>query len=205
MITTTTRLVILCLFLQGCFIHQDTSSRVSDGNSIRGHLSSASSIDYPVDTGFHFTQYIERDSAGAVNVIGQYLNGKKDGCWRYFFQGVLVRTVIYQDGKLIASIKPEAKKQYELIKLFLPDATEREFMFTGSVLQTESSISDSVTTINRFNSYGKDTSILYHMQGDDIVYTMMRGRDKRMYSMLVPVNDTNFLIIDLKSKTYRLK
>lgn len=156
------------------------------------------------DTAYNIKQYIKRDSLGKIEVVGQYLNGKKDGLWRYFVREELVRIEILAEGKIIGVYHPESGSRYEGIRVRMSDDCARQSYFNHNKLVKEEIQCDSTQITDAYYFRG-DTTLMIRLQDNVPLYTLVSDIDKRIHTIIVPFGDTSNLIIDLKQRKYSVK
>ncbi len=163
-------------------------------------------IGHDADTNYQFSAYIKKDSAGNVQVVGQLLNGKKDGAWRFYHNKKLAWTEYYdQDHRILVS-KPEERNTFATYQVYLPDSLSKIFSYSKNKLSKIETIHYSQSVQEQFD-YQKntDTLIINNKINDSVFFNTLTNRKNSFYQMAFAVNDSSVLLIDLVSGKFYVK
>jgi hypothetical protein len=188
---------LLFSFFAGCY---------NQGMQAKKKLSANTKQESNNDSLFKLVQYVKNDPVNKSKIVGQFLNEKKDGIWRYFIMEKLQKVEIYVSGKLIGNYYPETNNSYEKYEFTMPDNTERQFYFKGKQSVIEKNINADITIMDKFDQFKKtDTIITTRYVNDNIIFSLLSTKIGKYHALIVPVKDTNVLNINLNTKNFTLK
>jgi len=159
-----------------------------------------------VDSGYNFTTYLKRDSTGHVTVMGQFLNGKKDGAWRYFSNGKLIRTNFYFANDRILETTPELEHTFQTYQIYLPDSERKTFSYKKNILKNIETFNNNNWVKEEFNFFKKtDTLIINKVINDSTFFGIITNKKNSFYQMTFLINDSSTLFIDVTGKKFQIR